>query len=119
MGTRRRLALDVKAEERKHRSNRYSNRSKRVKAGITEAVRAIRADPDPLTVVVKQVLSARRMAEAEYEGVEFAWVSEELLASEGRAVRILTRLWPFMADGMVRRLEARGVIAREARDDDR
>ena len=111
----RRLALDVRAEERRSRRNRHSNRSKRVRGEINEAVVVIRADDDVVTMVSKGVMSARRMAEAEFEGVEFVSADvgvagEEPLEHEGRAVRVLERLWPFMAAGMLRRLRARGIV---------
>jgi DNA-dependent RNA polymerase auxiliary subunit epsilon len=102
----RRLAFDNKADEQRRRRNRYRSRGKGEKQEVHAAVKAIREDTDPLTVEVKKALSARKMAEAEYAGIEFVRGEEQ----EGRAIRVLQDLWPFNADSMIRRLEARGIV---------
>lgn len=83
---------------------------------VTASVTDIRRDPDELTRVVKVILSARRMAVAEYEGIEFVWADwEEGHAEE--ALDVLERLWPKKAKGIAHRLSKKGVRMELVEDD--
>jgi hypothetical protein len=76
---------------------------------ITASVTDIRRDPDELTRVVKEILSVRRMAVAEFEGIEFVWSDwEEGHAEE--ALEVVTRLWPKKAHSIAHRLSQKGVM---------
>ena len=89
---------------------RRNQASKRHRQQVTAAVRAIREDDDPLTHRVKCILSARRMARAEYEGVEFTMSATD---HERGAMLTFARLWPRKANGMLRRLRLAGIYVAE------
>lgn len=104
----RRLVYDGREEEKQQRARRHRNMNKAYREQLNQAVREIRADRDPTVRRAVIIVSARKLAEMEWEGIEVVQGGE----TTNRARKVLTGLWRFRADGMIRRLHEGGLSLR-------